>query len=158
MQLNILFSTLSLMALLHTSLSLTKLNLLPVDTTVDLPTSTSTELNDTFPKRQTSLPWNDKIYKTINIFKGGLNGPPDYNCGGEADVWENWLDGVHIEIKESGVNCINTDCNTNFQVCNRVKKPQKRACTYNTQLTPSYMANGRCAWDVPGTETIYIWA
>jgi hypothetical protein len=157
MQFNMLFSTLSLITLLHTSLGLANPNLLPVNSTVGLPTSTGTS-NDALPKRQTPLPWNDKTYKTINIFKGGLNGPPDYDCGGEADVWENWLDEVHIEIKDSAVNCIDTDCNTNFQVCNLVKKPKKRACTYSTQLTPSYMTNGRCAWDVPGTEAIYIWA
>src|ERR1700726_3978344 len=98
MQLNMLFSTLPLTTLLHTSLSLAKLNLLPVNSTVIVPTSTSTS-NNAWPKRQTSLPWNDKTYKTINIFKGGLNGPPDYDCGGEANVWKNWLDGVHIEIK-----------------------------------------------------------
>lgn len=59
------------------------LSLLPVNTPVDLPTSTSTGLNNTFPKRQTSLPWNDKPYKTINIFNGGLNGPQTTTAAGK---------------------------------------------------------------------------
>ena len=39
------------------------------------------------------------MYKTINIFKGHLNGPPVYDCGGKANIWENWHDGMHIEIR-----------------------------------------------------------
>jgi hypothetical protein len=149
MQLNMLLILVSFTAFFHTSLCLGRPDSSPVNSTITLHNSTSIR-----PRQAPEI----KVLKQVYICSGQLNGSPNYDCPSQTCTgWNNWLDTEPVLVQAPHTNCIDTDCDTNFKVCNKHSGAEQQ-CYETEAFTPSIDAEGRCCYSVPGTEHVYLWA
>jgi hypothetical protein len=150
MQPNKLFIMLSFTTFIHTSLCLVIAEPSPVNSTITIGSSSSLR------NRQTP---SVQLLKQIYFCSGRATTAPPYDCPPTTcESWHNYLDHNYIRVPVPHTNCIDTDCDTNFRVCNKHHGDDPHHCTYSNDLIPGKDPQGRCIYDVPGTERVYIWA
>ena len=146
MQSNLLF--LFLTAAFFCPHVLARPNIIPVNNDVITHSNTTTA---GLQPRQSQV--GDQVLKHVYACGGYLNGFPNYDCPPDTcNDWYRYLGPDVTEIEISGVNFIDTDCHTDFKVCN-----QHGHCKDRSKLTPSQNVFSRCSWAVPGTESLYVW-